>query len=60
MGNAPTGYLHIAIVSATAILGYPPVPHGMQRVLEFPEGVALEIEAYHDVLEPIRKGNAGR
>jgi hypothetical protein len=32
----------------------------MQRVLEFPEGVALEIEAYHDVLEPIRKGNAGR
>jgi hypothetical protein len=45
MWTAQTRYLHIAIVCAATIFGYPAVAQGVQCVFEFPEGVAVEIEA---------------
>lgn len=46
MWKARTRYLHVAIVSAATVFCDPSVAQGVQSVLEFPEGVALEIKAY--------------
>jgi hypothetical protein len=45
MSKAQTRYLHVAIVCAATIFGYTAVAQGVQCVFEFPEGVAVEIEA---------------
>jgi len=37
-------------VSAATVFCYPSVAQGVQSVFEFPEGVALEIEAYEALL----------
>lgn len=43
--EARTGDINIAIMCMSTVLRYSAVAQSVQLVLEFPEGVALEIEA---------------